>query len=109
MRIVAIATTCLLGLASCPAMSMSISPNVATAGADIVNNIGLACNSAQQLLTIPGVVSPASAVVAAAAGKLASKVNIYCTGVQLAGPILLKALSQVNTAGAQLLGTGVAK
>jgi hypothetical protein len=69
----------------------------------------MACNSAQQLLALPATQAGVAAglgAVAATAAKLSTKVATYCVLGELAGPILSTALSQVNTAGAQLLGTG---
>jgi hypothetical protein len=96
-----IAALSMLGLASCQTAGLS--------GADITNDIGLACGAAQQLLALPSVVSPATSTVALTASRLASKVNLYCTGAQLAAPIIAAALGELTTAGARLLGTGVAK
>lgn len=79
---------------------------------DISNDIGLACNAAQQLLALPSTqagLAAGAGKIALSAAKLSGKVSTYCTGVQLAGPIVAAALDQLNTAGAVLLGTGVAK
>lgn len=82
-----------------------------TVSADITNSIQLACGSAQQLLGLPATQAGLAAGVgkiALSAAKLSNKVNLYCTGAQLAAPILANSLNDLNTSAAVLLGTGVA-
>jgi hypothetical protein len=79
---------------------------------DISTNIAMACTSAQQILMLPGTqdgITAGLGAVATSAAGLSAKVGAWCSLGQLAVPILTQALDQVNTAGAQLLGTGVAK
>jgi hypothetical protein len=79
-------------------------PNITT---DIVQS----CDSANQLLALPATqqgVQAGIGKVALSAAKLSTKVNAWCSLGVLAGPVLAQALSEVNTAGAGLLSTGVA-
>lgn len=100
MRKLALAAALSLGIASCQ--------TAGTVGADIVNSLPLACQSAQQLLSLPATVGGVGKV-ALSAAKLSSKVALYCTAAQLAAPVAMAVLNDLNTTAAVLLGTGVAK
>lgn len=102
MRLVAISAACWLALSG---IAYPMSGPVP----DITNNIEMACNSAMTLLSLPTTLgAPAGSKVAVKAGKLSIKVQRYCALGPLVGGLLGLALGQVNTAAAQLLGTGVA-
>lgn len=98
MRLSAIAVLC-LGLTSCQSVPGKL--------ADITNSLPLACQSAQQLLSLPATVNGGGKI-ATSAAKLSDKVAAYCTAAQLAAPVLASVLNSLNTQAAVLLGTGVA-
>lgn len=102
------------GLSACQTPSGSGGPSVGTiagTASTISTDINLACDSAQQILALPGTqqgVAAGLGKVASSAAGLSTQIGAYCALGQLAGPILTQALSAVNTQAATVLGTGVA-
>lgn len=101
MRLHVLAFAVLSGLASCQ--------TAGTVATTAIDSLATVCQRAQDLLSLPGVVAPSTSKIIASASRLSSKVALYCTAAQIAAPVAVRVLNDLNTTAAGLLGTGVAK